>query len=51
MSGEYNNGMGQCLDSIRPADNNQKRLIEIWKAYHLNGMNAGTPKQAKNYKK
>jgi len=47
MSGEYNNGMGQCLDSIRPADNNQKRLIEIWKKYHLNGMNAGTPKQTK----
>ena len=35
---------GQCYDSIQemyPNDKKVQRIIEIWKKYHLNGMNAG----------
>jgi len=45
ISGECNRHYGQCLDEINPLTKNQKRLIEIWRNYHLNDMNAGTPKQ------
>lgn len=36
---------GQIADSIKPANKFQKRLIEIWRAYHLNDMHAGTEEQ------
>ena len=42
MSASYNGGGGQCYDSIQPADKYQKRLVEIWKEYHLNYMKAST---------
>lgn len=45
-SGEYCGGLGQCFDSVKPANDNQKALIDIWHKYHLNGMNAGTPEQS-----
>jgi hypothetical protein len=54
MSGEIDGSMGQCEDSIKPATPHQERLIEIWKKYHLNDMNAGTIKQEQileDYKK
>lgn len=44
-SGQYCGSSGQCFDSVKPANDNQKALIDIWHKYHLNGMNAGTPKQ------
>jgi hypothetical protein len=45
-SGEYAGSMGQCFDHVKPANDNQKALIDIWHKYHLNGMNAGTPEQS-----
>ena len=39
---------GQILDRILkhfPDNKRLARLVEIWKKYHLNDMNAGTPKQ------
>lgn len=45
MSGDYGSGCGQCLDSIKPKNAEQKRLVEIWNMYHLNDMKAGTVKQ------
>lgn len=45
MSGEGLGGSGQVVDDIKPANTHQQNLIKIWKEYHLNGMNAGTPKQ------
>ncbi len=44
MSGDCGGSCGQCYDSINPTET-QKRLIDIWKKYHLNNMNAGTPEQ------
>ena len=44
---------GQCLDTIKeflPQLSGKGLFVEIyklWKAYHLNGMNAGTPEQEK----
>lgn len=46
--GDYEGGGGQCLDSIGelyPDDPVVKRLVQIWEAYHLNDMRAGTPAQ------
>lgn len=45
MCGEYRGGGGQCLDSIKPKNKEQERLIEIWRRWHLNDMHAGTEKQ------
>jgi len=45
MSGEGNGSMGQCDNGIKPKNPQQKRLLELWDLYHLNGLNAGTPKQ------
>lgn len=45
MSGTYPGGCGQCYDSIVPANDKQKKLVEMWKTYHLNDMNAGTIEQ------
>lgn len=50
-SGEWGNSCGQCLDEIKPANEFQKRLVELWHKYHLNGMNAGTEKQEEALKK
>lgn len=36
---------GQEQDTIKPRTESQTRLIEIWNTYHLNDMQAGTPKQ------
>lgn len=41
---------GQCLDDeyfTKLAEKNYlvKEIVRLWKAYHLNDMNAGTPKQ------
>jgi hypothetical protein len=44
-SGEYCGSAGQCLDSIKPATPEQKKLIDTWEQWHLNGMSAGTDKQ------
>lgn len=44
---------GQCLDEIYKHLKNNKEFAMIykwWKAYHLNGMNAGTPEQEKAIK-
>lgn len=43
--GEYCGGMGQCLDHIEPKNEAQKLLIDLWKKYHLNDMNAGCEHQ------
>ena len=43
-------GAGQCQDSISPADDNQRELIEIWNTFHLNDMHAGTPDQERALK-
>jgi hypothetical protein len=51
MSGEGNGIMGQCDDGIKPKNAQQKRLKELWETYHLNGTNAGTPKQTEMIKK
>ena len=45
MSGEYAGLMGQCFDSVKPANEYQAKLIQIWREWHLNGMNAGTDNQ------
>jgi len=47
MSGEGQGSMGQCYDDIKPKNPKQKRLIEIWKTYHLNGTKAGNEAQTK----
>ena len=39
---------GQCLDTIKECLPNNKtfnQIYNIWKLYHLNDMNAGSPKQ------
>lgn len=51
MSGEYNNSMGQCFDRVEPATDEQRKLIELWKKWHLNGMNAGTKEQTEAIEK
>lgn len=44
-SADCGTSCGQCLGSIKPANEAQKSLVEIWKKYHLNDMHAGTEKQ------
>ena len=46
-SGDYCGGMGQCFDEVKPANEDQTKLIDLWRNWHLNGMNAGTDKQMK----
>lgn len=36
---------GQCYDCIKPRTDGQKRLLEFWQMYHLNGWSAGTDRQ------
>lgn len=45
ISGNYNGGGGQILDSIKPANDAQRKLIALWRKYHLNDMHAGTEEQ------
>ena len=45
MSGQYNDHTGQCFDTVKSRTKAQKRLINIWKEYHLNDMNSGTEEQ------
>lgn len=49
ISGDCGGSFGQCYDSIKPTPT-QKKIIAIWKKYHLNDMNAGTPEQEKALK-
>jgi hypothetical protein len=44
-SGEYCGSLGQCFGSVKPATENQSKLIDLWRKWHLNGMKAGTDKQ------
>jgi len=40
---------GQCLDTIKkymPHNKTFNQIYDIWKKYHLNDMNAGSPKQS-----
>ena len=46
ISGDAGGSCGQLVDSIKPANPEQEKLVEIWNKYHLNGMNAGTEKQS-----
>lgn len=41
MCGEMGSSGGQCADSIKPKNREQKRLLEIWSQWHLNDMVAG----------
>jgi hypothetical protein len=45
FSGECSNGIGQIVDRIKPANDAQSNLVNLWKEYHLNGMSAGTERQ------
>ena len=41
-------GGGQCLDTIAkdyPKNKEVQLIVELWKKYHLNDMNAGSPRQ------
>lgn len=51
MSGQHGGGCGQCQDSIKPKNEAQKKLIDIWEKYHLNDIHAGTKKQEKAIEK
>lgn len=46
MSGWYNGSWGQCFDRVEPRTASQEKLIEYWREYHLNDMNAGTKEQS-----
>lgn len=46
-------GGGQCLDTIGkkyPKNKEVQLIVELWKKYHLNDMNAGTPRQTEHLK-
>lgn len=45
MCGNMAGSGGQIVDQIKPANQPQKDLIEIWQMWHLNDMHAGTPEQ------
>lgn len=39
---------GQCVDTVAayaPHDKKAKRMVEVWKRWHLNDMRAGSPAQ------
>lgn len=47
-SGEYKSGGGQVLDEIAkayPRDEMVKRIVKVWRQYHLNDTTAGLPEQ------
>lgn len=45
ISGDMGHSGGQIQDNIKPANEEQKRLLEIWDKWHLNDLHAGTEKQ------
>ena len=48
-SGAFNRSGGQCINDIAkayPGDPMVQRIAKVWREYHLNGMNSGTPQQA-----
>ncbi|MEK6829434.1 MAG: hypothetical protein AABY15_04855 [Nanoarchaeota archaeon] len=45
MSGDYCGSSGQCFDEVKPANEYQRKLIKLWKKYHLNNLHAGTKNQ------
>lgn len=45
MSGNCQGSGGQIVDQIKPANDAQRELVSIWKAWHLNDMHAGTEEQ------
>lgn len=44
ISGDCGRGCGQIYDDFEPTAA-QKKLVDFWKTYHLNGLCAGTKKQ------
>jgi hypothetical protein len=51
--GEYDGGMGQCIDGIAaayPEDRAVQRIAAVWREWHLNGLTAGTPEQEAHLK-
>ncbi len=38
MAGQNGQCHGQCQDSIKPDNNYQKKIIDIWNTWHLNGI-------------
>lgn len=51
MSGSYDSSCGQIFDNIKPRTKDQKHLIDLWRKYHLNDVNAGTIEQENILKK
>ena len=47
ISGSSRYSCGQVYDSIKPADKYQKALIDLWKRWHLNNLNARCEHQRK----
>lgn len=43
MSGDYAGGCGQVFDHVSPDGDNQKKLIDLWKEWHLNNKNRPLP--------
>lgn len=43
--GDCGSGSGQCQDSIHPANEPQKKYLQLWEEWHLNGMHAGCTHQ------
>jgi hypothetical protein len=42
MSGDMGESSGQCQDNIKPANEAQELLLDLWEKHHLNDMKAGT---------
>jgi hypothetical protein len=42
-SGNYKNGGGQVFDHVNPANDAQKRFIDLWHEWHLNGSDNPLP--------
>lgn len=49
MTGIKGGGCGQIDDDIKPATANQKRLLSMWKEWHLNDVQAGTKAQTEHF--
>lgn len=45
ICGNMKNSGGQIVDQIKPANDGQRKLKNLWNQYHLNDMQAGTPSQ------
>jgi len=43
LSGEIEGSMGQCQDSIKPANRFQSKLLKLWDNYHLKNISAVKP--------